>query len=538
MSLRSNQLQALRGRSFDVTIVGGGINGAVSAAALSARGARVALVDRGDFASCTSQESSNLAWGGIKYLESYEIALVRELCLSRNRLLREFPSTVREVRFLASIEPGFRQHPLMLWAGAWVYWLFGNGFTAPPRHFSQAALGRTEPSINASRFPSAIEYSDAYLLDNDARFVFGFVRDALRQGACAANYVTALGARNTGTQWITQVQDTVGGEAFELRSRVLINACGPYADTFNGVSGIATEHRHVFSKGVHLIVDRITPNDRVLAFFADDGRLFFAIPMGGKTCLGTTDTRVDTPDATVTDDDREFLLDNINSRLRLPKRLTRSDIISERCGVRPLVVAAGQAPGGDFLQLSRKHVIETQEQRRHASVFGGKLTDCINIGEEICEVAAQLGVELAGPNDAWFGEPEKAAHDDFLNRATAIGLDQLTAPGAVEPLSERLWRRYPDAAMEMLERIAADPSVAAVLIEGTAYTEVELEIIAEREMVVLLEDFLRRRSKLELMVRPDELRLRDGLVRACQILFGSEAQMKIDEYFHGRNASA
>ncbi|MFT5394206.1 MAG: glycerol-3-phosphate dehydrogenase, partial [Gammaproteobacteria bacterium] len=299
-----------------------------------------------------------------------------------------------------------------------------------------------------------------------------------------------------------------------------------------------TDHRHVFSKGVHLIVDRITPNDRVLAFFADDGRLFFAIPMGGKTCLGTTDTRVDTPDATVTDDDREFLLDNINSRLRLPKRLTRSDIISERCGVRPLVVAAGQAPGGDFLQLSRKHVIETQEQRRHASVFGGKLTDCINIGEEICEVAAQLGVELAGPNDAWFGEPEKAAHDDFLNRATAIGLDQLTAPGAVEPLSERLWRRYPDAAMEMLERIAADPSVAAVLIEGTAYTEVELEIIAEREMVVLLEDFLRRRSKLELMVRPDELRLRDGLVRACQILFGSEAQMKIDEYFHGRNASA
>ena len=106
--LRSNNIQRLRDGSFDVLIVGGGINGAVSAAALAAKGVRVALVDRGDFAGSTSQSSSNLAWGGIKYMESYEFGLVRGLCTARNRLIRHFPSTVKEIRFLTTINATFR----------------------------------------------------------------------------------------------------------------------------------------------------------------------------------------------------------------------------------------------------------------------------------------------------------------------------------------------------------------------------------------------------------------------------------------------
>ena len=126
-----------------------------------------------------------------------------------------------------------------------------------------------------------------------------------------------------------------------------------------------TAHRHVFSKGIHLIVDRLTPNRRVLTFFADDGRLFFVIPMGPRTCIGTTDTRVESPIAHVTDEDRRFVLDNINKRLRLPAPLTEDDVIAERCGVRPLAVAV--AGGGrkttDWMQLSRKHVVEVDAGR-------------------------------------------------------------------------------------------------------------------------------------------------------------------------------
>src|SRR5512140_910614 len=98
-ALRRTTVEKLATTAFDVLVLGGGINGAVAAAALSARGARVALVDRGDFAGVTSQASSNLAWGGIKYLEGLEFGLVHGLCRARNRLLRSYPSMVHEIRF-------------------------------------------------------------------------------------------------------------------------------------------------------------------------------------------------------------------------------------------------------------------------------------------------------------------------------------------------------------------------------------------------------------------------------------------------------
>ena len=104
MGLRDTNLVKLNGGSFDVLIVGGGINGAVSAAALAARGASVAVIDRGDFACFTSMESSNLVWGGFKYLENYEIGLVRNLCLSRNHLMRAYPANLKEIRFLATLD--------------------------------------------------------------------------------------------------------------------------------------------------------------------------------------------------------------------------------------------------------------------------------------------------------------------------------------------------------------------------------------------------------------------------------------------------
>ena len=104
MSLRTTLLERLAGGSYDVLIIGGGINGAVSAAVLAGRGANVALVDRGDFGSFTSQESSNLVWGGFKYLEGYEVFLVRKLCLSRNRLVKAYPDNVKPISFLATLD--------------------------------------------------------------------------------------------------------------------------------------------------------------------------------------------------------------------------------------------------------------------------------------------------------------------------------------------------------------------------------------------------------------------------------------------------
>ena len=143
-----------------------------------------------------------------------------DLCLSRNRLIQSYPSTVQEIRFLTTLSRGFRHHPLMLLAGAWGYWFMGNCHTRPPRRLSRADLNREEPVVDTSNFAGCIEYSDAYLYDNDARFVFNFVRSALDRGGAAANYVESLGSERVDGTWHTRVRDVVGEREFTVRSRV------------------------------------------------------------------------------------------------------------------------------------------------------------------------------------------------------------------------------------------------------------------------------------------------------------------------------
>jgi glycerol-3-phosphate dehydrogenase len=529
IKLRQSNLAKLRQQEFDVLILGGGINGAVSAAALAGRGVKVALIDAEDFASGVSSNSSNLAWGGIKYLETHEYLLVNKLCKSRNHLMRSYPSTVKEIRFFTTIARGFRFWTLFLYMGTLVYWGMGRFFTRAPRYFTARALEAGEPVINTSNTAGGFEYSDCYLYDNDARFVFNFIRRSLNYGCIGANYVESVANEFDGDVWRTTARDTLTDETFEIRSKAIINACGPWADEQNERAHEQTEHHHLFSKGVHLIVDQITDNRRVLTFFASDGRLFFLIPMGPKTCIGTTDTQVDSPEVGVTDEDRDFILANANSLLDLERPLTRQDIISERVGVRPLAVE-GVGGKADWVELSRKHVVEVNESRRYLSIFGGKLTDCLNVGNEVAQLIAGFGIDVPQPDNKWYGEPGEDMRREFMLQAQLMQLDALTSPSSSEPLSERFWRRYGEAAIGLLERIREDVSQADLLIENAEYTRCEIELAARREMIVKLEDFMRRRSKIELVVRREDIIAAPGLREACTILFGDNAELRLNEY--------
>lgn len=517
---------------FDTLVIGSGINGAVSAASLSSKGATVALIDRGDFASFTSQNSSNLAWGGIKYMDTLEFGLVLKLCKSRNQLMRAYPSSVKEIRFLTSIAKGFKYPSFILYLASFLYWVLGRCFTKAPRWIRASRLSREEPIINAALMSGGFEYSDAILVDNDARFVFGFVRQAITNGCIAANYVESKGAnRAEGGLWHIDCHDLVTGDEFTIRARSIVNACGPYVDEHNKRSSLSTEHAHVFSKGIHLIVDGLAKVNRVLTFFADDGRPFFAIPMGRRTSIGTTDTRVPTPESQVTDADRKFVLDNINKRLLRSEPIVEDDIIATRCGVRPLVVnEATNSTEGDWTKLSRKHEVEIDEAEKTVSIFGGKLTDCINVGEEVAEALTSLGIEMKYKDVKWYGEPLHA-RGEFMHQAKLIGLDELTSPHASEPLSERLWRRYGLRALGMLEDIRREPSMSDALIAGSEYLRCEILGTARHEMVVTLEDFLRRRSRLSQVMTRESLLASQGLREACMILFGDDAAERWTEYF-------
>ena len=130
-------------------------------------------------------------------------------------------------------------------------------------------------------------------------------------------------------------------------------------------------------------------------------------PVEGAACVASPETRV-------TDEDRGFVLNNINRYLK--KQLTREDIISERCGVRPLVVDRTPSDDTEWTQLSRKHVLEVDRKRRHLTIFGGKLTDCLNVGEEVCDEVARLGLKGTRSLKRWFGEPSRISRRRFLDR--------------------------------------------------------------------------------------------------------------------------
>ena len=481
-TLRQHCIENARAQVQDSLVVGAGINGSVAAAALTGRGAKVTVIDKGDFASFTSQESSNLAWGGIKYLESYEFGLVWKLCTCRNQLMKAYPGQVREIRFFTSIAKGFRKPRIVLYLGALLYWFMGRCQTRPPRLLSRRTIRREAPMVNTSHLAGGLEYSDCYLVENDTRFAFGFIAKVLKAGGSAINYMELIAADWRDGCWHCTLRDHVSGEVFGLQAKTIVNAAGPFADRVNALLGSESDFKHIFSKGAHIIVPQVTETEHVLTFFASDGRLFFMVPMGHRTCIGTTDTRVDNETVEPTSNDVEFLLENANALLDLETPLTAADVIAKRCGVRPLVVKKEAEVGNaDWTALSRKHEIDVQPERKMCSIYGGKLTDCLNVGDEIAEIIGSFGITL-NPSDRWFGEDP--APDE-------------TDPG---------------------ERVIGHLGRSRI------------HRMAESEMAVHLEDFLRRRTMLELTMGREALRTDPGLRTAAEILFGENAGAELDRY--------
>ena len=476
---KQNQTNSNKIEQFDVAIIGAGINGAVAAAALSAAGQKVLLVDKGDFAGFTSQESSNLVWGGIKYLQTYEFLLVFKLCLARNRLMRAYPNQIRQIGFLASLGPTAPFGRLLGTFGTLFYWAIGLFGTKPPASYSAKVAKQLEPNLITGR--KAVKYYDAELPDNDSRFVFDFVRHALERGAAARNYTELVGAQFDG-EWTLELKS--GKAKSKARAKSVINTSGPFASQVAQILDAKTKAGLVFSKGVHLILNRqLTSDYQVLAFWDEEGRLFYVLPMGDRSMIGTTDTRVKDPKTKVTKEDIDFVLRQINAQLELDDPITADQIVSERSGVRPLVIEAGESGAvEDWHQLSRKHVIEGNKQRRVVTVLGGKLTDCLNVGEELIGELNRFGHNIKKPGK-WFGEGSQLRKQEFYEAVLA------RAEGdAADRIATSIWRRHGERSFEVI-----GTKKLSEVIPGLGITEQEIRYIVKNELVTSREDLLRRR---------------------------------------------
>ena len=180
--------------------------------------------------------------------------------------------------------------------------------------------------------------------------------------------------------------------------------------------------------------------------------------------------------------------------------------------------------------MSRKHAVDVNKEDKYLSIFGGKLTDCINVGEEVSQIVKSMGIDLPFEDAIWYGESGAKIKEEFEYRAKLIDLDSMTPEYSSEMLTIRLWRRYDIHALQILDEIQRDPAQAEQLLENAEYLRAELHYASRREMITKLEDFLRRRSKIGMVLRKSDILNTKGIVEACEILFGDKAQEKLKEY--------
>jgi glycerol-3-phosphate dehydrogenase len=280
----------LRNERFDLLILGGGITGAGVALDATLRGYRVALIDKGDFASGTSSVSSKLVHGGFRYLEHASFHLVYEALHERRLLLENASPFVRPLRFVIPFYQGSRMPAWKARAGLVLYDLLaGTSNLHRSRPLSSQEVQADFPQLRADRLLGGAEYFDAQM--DDARLCLNVIRTAAFQGARIANYVEAVAfEKRDGKVTGVRAHDQVGGSELIIHARQVLNATGPWVDAVMRMADGPNEPVLQPTKGVHLIVPERKTKGALLLLHPADGRVFLVIPWMHKTVIGTTDT--------------------------------------------------------------------------------------------------------------------------------------------------------------------------------------------------------------------------------------------------------
>jgi len=501
---RDRALARLAYESFDVLVVGGGITGAGVALDAASRGLKTALVERDDFASGTSSKSSKLIHGGLRYLQQHEYRLVYENLAERQRLLDNAPHLVTPLPFLI---PLFGKTGVVNKSVARVYrtalWLYDltGGVRIGRRHEKvtrEQALAHM-PTLRADRLAAGFLYWDAR--SDDSRLTLTVLRSAvLDHGATAANHtpVTGLVTDTTGRVRGATVAP-VGGEPFDIRASVVVNAAGVWSDEVRTFD----EHHDPRSirpaKGIHITVpEEAFPCDIAAVIpVREDKRSIFVVSWGDQVYLGTTDTAWDGPldDPSTTPEDVEYILGAANAVST--RQLTRADITGIWSGLRPLLAPEQKGASSErTADLSRRHTVRTSDGGM-VSVTGGKLTTYRKMAEDTVDVAAGVlgrkGLRCRTKNLRLHGAPPGGR---IAPQAGGVGANVRADPAHPEASrAVHLGGRYGTEAAAVLAMAEGRPELLEPLVEGLPYLTVEALWAVRHEMAGSVSDVLDRRTQ-------------------------------------------
>ncbi len=380
---RSEQWQNVQGEDLDVFVVGGGVSGAAIFRELADAGKRVLLVDRGDFCGGTSQASGMLIWGGLLYLRNLDFKEVRRLCLERDRLLAEQGREVRTLDFRYLPLRGSLRQRWFVNLVLKTYWLIGGRRRAWP---SGEAQFESQGLLAPNRFKKSLRYEEAALVHSDSQFVTEWITSRMGGDCNALNHCDLMTARwdEQSKVWILELEDKLTGNISMVRSKLLINAGGVWADRLNDLCGLKSSHRHVFSKGVYMNLPRPASLNETLVFeTGEHGDSITLTPWGPVALWGPTEDMVEKiEDGFVPNkEDLRFLLDQGERNLRQPPRA--QDAVSLRCGIRPLAVESSYHSDRYPLTISRKHLIVADDKKPAITIYGGKITSAPMLAREI-----------------------------------------------------------------------------------------------------------------------------------------------------------
>ncbi|OGH61052.1 MAG: hypothetical protein A3G34_17205 [Candidatus Lindowbacteria bacterium RIFCSPLOWO2_12_FULL_62_27] len=447
----------LRSESFDLLVIGGGILGAGVARDAALRGLRVALVDQGDFGSGTSSRSSKLVHGGLRYLEHAEFRLVAEACRERDILLRIAPHLVEPLPVLFPCWRGFGRPLWKIRLGLVLYdFLAGPRVIQRHRMLWPESLRALEPAVNQDRLEGAGLYYDCRM--NDARLCLENVIAAVQAGVAAANYVRVAGLeKSKGCVTGARCEDLETAQEFFVRASVTVNATGPWADAIRALDdpgGPPTVRR---TRGIHLITGALLRSHGLTWTARSDGRVLFLLPFGSRhSLIGTTDTDSgeDPAEPRIEPEDVSYLLSEVSEVLS-GVSLSTSDVTGAFAGIRTLL----RNDGGPSSVSREYRILESRSGL--ISVIGGKYTTYRAMADR---VVRQVFRRLRRP----------------------------IPPGQTE-------RPLPGVARQEDRRTQTGEIVSG---SGVCWEDVSRAL--DHEMARRPMDFLRRRTNLGLICRPDE----------------------------------
>lgn len=517
---RIKLVRQLSTHKFDLLVIGGGVTGAGIALDAVLRGLRVALIEKGDYASGTSSKSTKLIHGGLRYLKQFEFRIVAEVGRERAILHRLAPHLVRPEKMLLPIyEHGsFSRFSTSL--GLWVYDQLARVKGSDRRRMLSAALVRAEePLLSTEGLKAGGLYAE-YRTD-DARLTIEIVKTAVRLGCVALNYVEADGFITTASGKLKGVMatDLLSGIQMEVFAKKIVNAAGPWVDELRQLDHSLNGKRLFLSKGTHIVVPREKlPLKYSVYFDMPDGRMVFAIPRHRTTYIGTTDTPFtdDKNGVFASRDDAEYLLKGLNGVFP-HAQISLQDVESSWAGLRPLIYE----PGKSASEMSRKDEVFVSPSGL-ISIAGGKLTGYRKMAEKVVSyVVKSLG--LQSPQCTTMSVPLTKGK---LDEAAYLAEFEAFANGAEDSgfAAQSLLQNYGAAAGKILaaaRQTALPPAQALVVAEA--------EYAASEEFVVKALDFFERRSgRLYFDIRSVEAYL-NQVLEALQRLLGWSDEKKAAE---------